>query len=142
MKKENFTYSFTTPKPAEEVFKLLLNISQWWSGLYEEAIEGKSQQVNDEFTFNAGGGVHYSKQKLTELIPGKRIAWTIVESNLNFLNDPGEWSGTTISFDLQTENGKTKVTFTHEGLVPQIECYDACSSAWTGYMSNLEKKLK
>ena len=45
----------------------LLNVDQWWSGLYEETIKGKSHHLNDEFTFEAGQGMHYSKQKLVEL---------------------------------------------------------------------------
>lgn len=141
MKKENYTYSFVTPKTTSAVFNLLQDIKQWWSGLYNETIKGKSRNVGDEFTFEAGDGVHYSKQKLTELVPDKTIAWEVTDSKLSFLNDPTEWNGTKIKFELSPEGNNTKVTFTHEGLVPQIECYDSCSSAWTGYLSNLKKKL-
>ncbi len=141
MKKDNFSFSFQTSKPAQEVFELLLNIEQWWSGLFNETIKGKSKAVNDEFTFKAGDGAHYSKQKLTELVPDKKIVWLITESELSFLNHPTEWNGTKISFELAKDGKDTKVTFMHEGLVPQMECYDACSGAWTGYMNNLKKKL-
>lgn len=142
MKKENFTYSFTSSKTPGEIFELLLDIEQWWSGLYEETIKGKSHKLNDEFSFEAGNGIHYSKQKLVELIPGKRIVWQVTDSKLNFLTDPGEWANTKICFDISGEGNKTMVTFTHDGLVPRIECYDQCSDAWTGYLDNLMKKLK
>lgn len=142
MKKDNFSYSFKTSKPASEVFEFLLNIEQWWSGLYEETITGKSKKVNDEFTFKAGGGAHATKQKLVELVRDKKIVWLVSESNLSFLKDTAEWNGTKLRFDLSAEKNMTTVTFTHEGLEPQIECYDACSSAWTGYLDNLKKKLK
>ncbi|MES2761779.1 MAG: SRPBCC domain-containing protein [Bacteroidota bacterium] len=142
MKKENFTYSFTSSKTAKEIFELLLNIEQWWSGLYEETIKGKSHQLNDEFSFKAGGGAHETVQKLVELVPNKKIVWLVTESNLTFLNDPREWTNTTICFDISEKEGKTTVTFTHEGLTPQIECYTACSSGWTGYLENLKKKLQ
>jgi hypothetical protein len=141
MKKDHFSYSFNTPKTANEVFELLLTIDQWWSGLYEETIKGKSQKVNDEFTFNAGEGAHYSKQKLVELVPNKKIVWLVTDSNLSFLNNTAEWNGSKIQFDLSTAENNTKVTFTHEGLIPLIECYNACSSAWNGYLGNLEKRL-
>jgi hypothetical protein len=120
----------------------LLQVPQWWSGLYEETIKGESQRVNDEFSFKAGGGAHFSKQKLEELLPDKRIVWKVTDSNLSFLNRTDEWTGTTISFDIAEEGGKTKVTFTHHGLVPHIECYDSCAGAWTQYMKNLEEKLR
>lgn len=141
MKKDNFSYSFKTGKPSAEVFELLLTIDQWWSGLFEEEIKGKSKSVNDEFTFKAGGGMHYTKQKLVELIPDKKIVWLVTDSNLSFLSDPAEWNGTTLRFDLSGDQKNTQVTFTHEGLVPEIECYTNCSSAWTGYLDNLKKKL-
>ena len=142
MKQENFSYSFKTSKSPEEVYQLLLDIEQWWSGLYEETIKGESKKINDEYTFEAGGGVHYSKQKLMELIPNKKNTWLVTESNLSFLSDPSEWNNTKLCFDLSIEDGKTRVMFTHEGLVPKIECYDGCSGAWINYLDNLEKKLK
>jgi hypothetical protein len=139
---QDFTYSFTSSKTPAEVFQLLLNIDQWWSGQYEETIEGESKKVNDSFTFHAGGGAHYSKQKLVELIPNKKIVWQVTDSNLSFLSDTSEWTGTRICFDISMEDNKTKITFTHDGLVPEIECYDACSGGWTKYLGELKKKLK
>src|SRR5437763_10304269 len=127
MKKENFTYSFSSSKTPEAVFRLVLDIEQWWSGLYEETINGTSQKVNDEFTFKAGGGAHYSKQRLIDLIPSKRVVWLVTDSKLNFLTNEAEWTDTKICFDISSEENKTKVTFTHDGLVPQIECYNGCS---------------
>jgi hypothetical protein len=142
MKKDSYNYSFKTSKTTHEVFELLLDVEQWWSGLYQEAIEGKSQHVNDEFTFKAGGGLHNSKQKLIELVPDKRVVWLVTNSNLSFLSNTAEWDGTEICFDLSKEENNTKVSFTHEGLMPQIECYENCSAAWTGYLDNLKKRLQ
>jgi hypothetical protein len=141
MKKENFVYQFKSSLAPGAIFNLLQHIEQWWSGLYDETIKGKSNQLNDEFSFLAGGGVHYTVQKLVELVPGKRIAWLVSESKLSFLNKPDEWTGTKIYFDLMPDGTGTRVSFTHEGLTPEIECYDACSSGWTGYLKNLENKL-
>src|SRR6516225_3845729 len=117
MKKENFTYSFKSSKSPEEVFELLLNIEAWWSGLYGETIKGESRKINDEFSFMAGGGAHYSKQKLIEFIPYKKVVWLVTDSKLIFLKDTGEWTDTRISFDISAEDKKTNVTFTHDGLV-------------------------
>jgi hypothetical protein len=35
-----------------------------------------------------------------------------------------------ISFDIKPIDGGTKVTLVHRGLVPRLECYDACSAGW------------
>ncbi len=142
MKKENFTYRFTSSKTPGDVFRLLLQVEQWWSGFYEETIKGKSEALNDEFTFKAGGGAHYSKQKLTELIPNKKIVWLVTDSKLTFLSDTGEWTNTRLCFDISTGENNTKINFTHDGLVPQIECYRECSSGWTKYLEKLKQTLK
>ncbi|HVU95285.1 MAG TPA: SRPBCC domain-containing protein [Puia sp.] len=140
MANKNFTYSFETGKRPEEVFGLLLQIPQWWSGLYEETIEGKSEKVNDSFSFAAGGGAHYTEQKVVELVPGKKVTWLVTKANLSFLDQPEEWEGTRFGFTV-SDGKKTVVTFVHEGLVPEVECYEACSMGWTGYLQRLEKRL-
>lgn len=142
MKKENFTYRFNSSKTAETIFELLLNVDQWWSGLYEETITGKSHRLNDEFLFEAGQGMHTTKQKLVELVPNKKISWLVTASKLTFLSEPGEWKNTKICFDIAKDGDQSIVTFTHEGLTPEIECFNQCSAGWTGYLDNMKKKLK
>jgi hypothetical protein len=139
---KDYTYSFESSKPPKQIFKTLLEASGWWSGLYSEKFGGTSGILNEEFTFVAGGGAHRTKQRLIELIPDKRIVWLVVESNLNFLKNPGEWTGTRISFDILSKGNKRQVRFTHAGLVPSLESYDGCASAWTQYMNRLAIGLK
>ena len=142
MKNQDFQYSLTTSKKQNEVFAYLLNPKNWWVGLFGETIEGNSKDINDEFSFRAGDGVHYSNQKLVELDTDKKINWLVTESNLSFLKNTNEWAGTKIRFDIEQESNRTKITFTHQGLIPQIECYGSCSSAWTQYLQNLKEHLK
>jgi hypothetical protein len=98
-------------------------------------MEGNNQQLNDEFIFKVKD-VHYSKHKLTEVVPGKKIVWLVTDSCLNFIKDTNEWTGTRIVFEISRSASKTKLVFTHEGLVPEVECYDACSPAWTEYIQH------
>lgn len=142
MTNQNFQYSFTTSKNTREVFAHLIDPKNWWVGLFGETIEGKSESINDEFSFRAGDGVHYSNQKLIEFEAGRKIAWLVTESNLSFLKNTNEWAGTKICFDIEQLDNNTKITFTHYGLVPQIECYDSCSNAWTQYLQNLQQHLQ
>lgn len=141
MTNKNFQFSFTTTQKASDVFNLLLDIKEWWNGLYNETIKGKSKKLNEEFSFSAGGGAHFSNQKLVELVPNKKIKWLVTESNLSFLTKTDEWNNTKICFEIEQLKDTTKVTFIHEGLVPKIECYGGCSGAWTQYLENLKDKL-
>lgn len=137
MSHHHFQFSFSVAKSPDQLYPELLNPKFWWIGLYGEDIQGQSQFIGDEFTFRAGNGVHYSKQKLVESTPGKKILWQVTDSHLTFLEAKDEWTGSQFGFDLQEENGKTTVTFSHHGLTPEIECFDQCSSAWTQYLQNL-----
>ena len=140
MKNQNFTTTFLVDQNPEEVFNAIKNVRGWWSGLYSEEFEGETNKLNDEFTFRAGDGAHYSKQKLIELIPGKKIAWLVTDSNLNFLENKNEWTGTKIIFEISVPDSyrggnKTQIRFTHEGLVPKVECYESCAPSWTKYLN-------
>jgi hypothetical protein len=142
MATKDFTFSFQSSQSPEHIFDTLLNVNEWWTGLYSEHITGKSAKPGDEFTFSAGGGVHNSKQKLIELVPDRKIVWQVTDSNLTFLKKADEWTDTCISFEISGEGKHHTVTFTHLGLVPKIECYGECAGAWTKYLENLSVKLK
>jgi len=96
---------------------------------------------NDVFVFDAGNGVHHTEQKLIEVIPDQKIVWEVIDSNLTFASKTNEWTGTKIGFDISTEDNRTKVVFTHDGLTPEFECYGGCSNTWIQYLEKLEKEL-
>lgn len=134
MKQQDFTTSISVEQSPEEAYRAILNVRAWWSGLYGESFEGKSEELGDEFSFRAGDGAHYTKQKLVELVPDKKVTWLVTEANLSFVDKTDEWEGTMFGFEIYPEADKTKIVFTHKGLVPEFECYDACAPAWTQYM--------
>lgn len=136
MRTTDFKVTLIADKSPEEVFSAITNVRKWWSGYYSEQIEGNTEKLNDEFIFRAGEGVHYSKQKLIEVIPAKRIVWLVTDSKLSFLQNEKEWTGTKIAFEISKKGEKTQLVFTHQGLTPEVECYDACSPAWTQYLQN------
>ncbi len=142
MSEQSFHFSFSSSKNSLDLFHFLAEPRNWWMGVYGEVIDGNSSQPGDEFSFSAADGVHHSRQKLVESVPGKRISWLVTGSNLSFLNNTNEWTGTTISFTLEQQGDRTSVTFLHEGLVPAFECYEACSGGWTQYLQKLAAQMK
>jgi hypothetical protein len=125
MNNPNYTTTITVDKTPKEVFDAINNVRGWWEG----TIEGSTDKLGAEFTYQYKD-IHYSKQKITELIPGQRVVWRVLESRLNFIDDKTEWKGTDITFDIARKDDKTEVRFTHVGLVPNVECYNVCSDAW------------
>lgn len=126
MQSKNHTVTIEVAQSPEEVFKHLNDVSNWWT----RDFEGKSTNLNDEFTITHPGS-HYSKHKLIEIIPNKKVVWLITESKLAWLKkDQPEWTGTKMIFELTSRNDKTIINFTHEGLVPEMECYDRVKEGW------------
>jgi Activator of Hsp90 ATPase homolog 1-like protein len=133
MNTKDFTATFLVDQTPEEAFNAIINTRGWWTG--EPGIEGSTDKLNDEFTYRYNP-YHYSKQKVTELIPGKKVVWLITDSQLNFVEEKDEWTNTIIVFEIARQGNQTQVKFTHLGLVPGIECYDGCSNGWSGYINN------
>ncbi len=136
MQAKDFTTSFTIDQPPQEVFDAINNVRGWWSG----NIEGDTDRVGSEFTYRVEG-VHRSKQKVSVLIPGKKIVWRVLDADLSFAANRSEWKDTKIVFEIGKKGGKTEVRFTHRGLVPAYECYDNCSNAWGVLVNGNLRKL-
>jgi uncharacterized protein YndB with AHSA1/START domain len=130
MREQNYTTSFTVDQSPEEVFDAVKNVRGWWMG----DIAGDTTKLGDEFEYRSGD-VHRSTQKITEFEPGRKVVWHVTDSQLNFIQDKNEWTGTNIVFDITQKNGRTELRFTHVGLAPVIECYDSCSDAWSYYIN-------
>jgi len=136
MKKHGFTTTFSVDQTPEEAFNAISNVRGWWSG----EMEGDTDKLGAEFTYRYKD-VHRSNQKVTELIPGKKVVWHVSDSQLSFVKDKSEWNDTDIVFEISEKGGKTEVQFTHVGLVPQFECFGSCSNGWGTLVNGNLRKL-
>jgi hypothetical protein len=125
-----YSTSYTVEQSPEEVFAAILDVGAWWTG----QVEGRADALGAEFTYRHPPQ-HYSLQRVVELKPGRRVVWRVTDSHLPFISEPAEWTGSEIVFDIVPAAGGTELRFTHVGLVPHIECFDACSTAWLHYIN-------
>ena len=126
MTTSDFTTTIVVDQTRKEVFDAIKNPRGWWSGV----IKGNTEKLNDEFTYRYKE-LHFSKQRIVEMIPDQKVVWLVTESIINYAEDKSEWTGTKISFEIAEQDNKTQLRFTHLGLDPEIECFDSCSNSWS-----------
>jgi hypothetical protein len=136
MKTNDYTTSFLVEQSPEDVFNAINNVRAWWSG----DIDGRTDTLGAEFTYRYQD-VHDTTQRITEWVPGKKVVWHVVDSHINFVKDRTEWNDTEIVFEINRQQGKTELRFTHVGLVPAFECYGGCSGAWGFYINDSLRSL-
>ena len=126
MQNKSYTASIELAQSPTEVFNRMNDVSKWWS----KEFTGNSTKLNDEFVIRFRD-VHYSKQKLIEVIPDKKVVWLVTDSKITWIeNNKEEWTNTNMVFEISTKGDKTILQFTHEGLVPTEECYEKCEQGW------------
>ena len=126
MEKLDYTASISANTTPAKAFKSINNVSKWLT----ENVEGRSEKLNDEFIIRSGD-IHYSKHKIIEVIPDKKIVWLVTDSMLNWIeNNKNEWTNTKMVFEIIPNGNDTTIKFTHVGLIPGQECYENCVKGW------------
>src|SRR5689334_16915711 len=125
----DFSTTILVDQTPTVVFNAINNPRAWWS----EEIEGGTNKLNDVFKYHFED-LHRCEMKLTELIPGKKVVWDVLYNYFKFTKDKTEWKDSKVIFEISQKDNKTQVRFTHQGLVPEYECYDICKNAWTKYI--------
>jgi|SRR6185437_1483850 len=130
MKKKDFHLVITVDATPEETLKNISQVNKWWA----KKVKGKAEKLNDKFTVDFGET--FVDFQISELVPGKKVVWKVNDCNLHWINNKKEWNGNEVVFELSSEKNKTKIDFTHIGLVPSAECYSDCEVGWTGHITD------
>ena len=131
----DYTTALLVSPASQEAFNAINNVPAWWS----EDFEGSTAKLNDIFTVHFGDV--FITSKVTELMPDKKIVWHVLDCNKPWLKNTKEWNNTRMSWEISEKDNKTQIRLTHIGLVPEIECFDACSNAWGEYLQDSLLKL-
>ena len=100
-------------------------ISAWWGPATGSAVEG------GKFRADIGEG-RYHEIVVSSLQP-RRVEWTSASAP----HHHGEWEGTTMLFQLESQGAGTELSFRHAGLTPELECYGNCSAGWAQVLASL-----
>jgi len=136
MTENGFSTTFTVSRPPQQVFAAVTDVRGWWS----RDIVGDTDRLGAVFDYRYENA-HRCRFRMTELIPDRRVSWLVLDNYFDFTTDATEWTGTTVSFDITAHDEGTDVSFTHEGLVPEYECYELCSTGWGFYVNQSLREL-
>jgi len=133
--KKNYHRTIMVSASPEEAMKKISEINDWW----KHDFSGSAEKLNDRFNVPFGelnGEKSFVDFVVSEFEPGKKTVWKVTGCNLPWFKDKKEWNNTEVVFEISSENNKTKIEFTHIGLIPGVECYDACEKGWDGHVTN------
>ncbi len=127
MKNENDNCSISANITANEAFKNISKVTEWRS----KNIDGKTEKLNDVFTYNSRDT--WVTFKITDVVDNKKIVLHVTDCYLPQFKDKTEWKNTKVVFEISGNGNTTQINFTHTGLVPEVECYNAWVKGWTQY---------
>lgn len=117
----------------EKVFAALTTtegVRVWWTA--DADLDG---EVGGGGAFRFYGGSKVTRIHIDELVPPRRVAWTVVDSFRP------EWVGTTITFDLRSSESGTELLFAQRGYPEADENYAVCTTGWGIYFNRLQQHL-
>lgn len=138
MDEKDYTSEFWTDQLPGKVLAVIGDVAAYWAvpgNPVNATIEGTAAEEGDEFTYR-DRGIGHCRFRVSELVPGRRAVWQVLDSRLTWVDDEDEWNGTQVIFELEPERGGTRVRFTHRGLKPALECYRDCSRGWDGVIAD------
>jgi uncharacterized protein YndB with AHSA1/START domain len=100
-------------------------ITSWWTPTTGSGDDGGTLDVS------FFGGDERVVMQVQPAFEG-RVAWFVAEAARTT-----DWVGTTIYFDVAEAGDGSMLYFRHEGLTPELECFDMCHQGWTHYLGSL-----
>ena len=127
-KTNSYTATVDVSVTAAQAQQAVSQVSNWWAINFHGAAENKGDK------FSVAFGDTFVNFQVSELIPGQKTVWYVTDCNLHWLEDKTEWKDTEVEWLFQPHNAETKITMTHIGLTPQVECYENCRKGWNEYV--------
>src|SRR5690349_19784366 len=94
-----------SPASVYDAIATIKGLSSWWTTEVEGG-EQKGSRIRFVFRTLSGEVKGSMEMQVEQLVPGKEVRWQCVDG-------PAEWIGTSISFELSTEDDQTIVIFGH-----------------------------
>ncbi|MDB1123419.1 SRPBCC family protein [Vibrio algarum] len=139
MSRRSYSTEILISANPESVYKAITkDIDKWWTELSNQAL-----QVGDQLIVRFEKTTSW-EMTVSEAFPGQSLVWEVTEANhdLGDIKARDEWKGTTIKWKIVENETGSKVAFSHEGLMPVLECYEICEEGWGYFLGSLKDYLE
>jgi uncharacterized protein YndB with AHSA1/START domain len=130
----DYTNQIHINAPRQNVLDVLTNtagFASWWAPAAGSAVEGGELRITFD---NIEDPLIMNVQQASPSI----VRWAVTSCAV--LPD---WVGTMPAFTLSDSGaGGCDLRFRHEGLRPQLECYDSCRAGWEQYLPSLRDYIE
>jgi uncharacterized protein YndB with AHSA1/START domain len=113
-----------SPEKIYEAITTQEGLTAWWC---KHTVAKPEIGFVNKFTF----GDFTIEMKVLSLDTNKRVEW---QCN----NADGEWAGTNISFDLEQQENRTLLRFSHNGWQSVTDMFAGCSYDWARFLASLK----
>ncbi len=119
-----------SPRQVYDSLTTIDGLSSWWT----RDVVG-DPEPGGTITFSFGGPDRSTRMEVTSATPDQHVAWRCVHG-------PDEWLDTTLTFDLDADDGETVVRFTHAGWREPVEFMGHCSTKWAYFLLGMKSGLE
>jgi uncharacterized protein YndB with AHSA1/START domain len=113
----------STPEAVFEALTSVDRLAEWWTTDTSQNGDGTLL-----FRFGEVGGFD---MKVIELRPNSRVVWEVIDG-------PAEWIGTTVSFEVSSDDEWTIILFAHAGWSEPVPFMSHCSTKWATFLMSLK----
>jgi uncharacterized protein YndB with AHSA1/START domain len=142
METPNYQHSVKIAAAPQDVFTAITQrIPEWWS----EAFEGASKELNDVFIVRFGPS--FFQMRIANLMKDQKVEWYCMDTHQQAppgtrpVDNPKEWVGTSVIWDITGQGTETTLNLIHEGLTPAFECWAICEQGWNQTINSLQQLL-
>lgn len=115
----------STPSKIYNALTTQQGIASWWS------TENNARPDAGSIYRISFGGNYYKEIEVTELVPDKKVVWSILHA------DP-EWLNTKVVFEICMGKKTAELRFNHSGWRDYTDMFGQCSHHWSIYLQNLK----
>jgi len=133
MSDESYRTTVLVEATPDRAYDAVNDVRGWWS----QDLDGRTDTIGAEFDYRGnqdGVNLHRARIRVVDLVHAERVEWLVLDNWMSFIDDQAEWTGTRIVFEILPSERGSEIRFSHLGLVPSYECYDACFDAWTFFL--------